>query len=309
MTRVVLAALTLAFIAPVQVRAQSTDAPPKVPCTGLGQLNTVVVPAFDELLLADAVVHIRIAENGRTKETGNGFVCWTVSEASADVLRMEPLARPAPRSMATLLASSNDRPLVAGQEYLAFVSYGPAAGVIVHFENAREVSQGRVRAPEGDELRLRNGMPVGRAFDALLDTYRQYTRFQRYDNPPPRAFDTLSHKTGWLELGVVERARGVWPEGQPFEFVAEGKSSRGLPKPKDRIRLKQSGPIVILDFGARGEALWKRSPATRHGEMHLSDQTGAWAGAGAVYLVADVQFEPAAEEQLHYVWVRLVAAP
>ena len=142
---------------------------------------------------------------------------------------MAPLARSAPRSMATILASRNDAPLAAGQEYLAFVSYGPTpSAVIVHFENAREVSQGRVRAPAGDELRLRDGVPVDRAFDALLDTYRQYTRYRRYDNPPPRAFDTLSHKTGWLELGVVERARGVWPEGQPFEFVQEGPRRAGF---------------------------------------------------------------------------------
>jgi hypothetical protein len=199
---------------------------------------------------------------------------------------------------------------VAGQEYLAFVSNGtPSSGVIVHFENAREVSQGRVRAPAGDELRLRDGMPVDRAFDSLLDTYRRYTRYRRYDNPPPRAFDTLSRRTGWLELGVVERDRGVWPEGQPFEFASEGPSSRWMPRPNDRIRLKQGGPIVILDFGARGEALWKRSPATRHGQLHLSDDTGARADAGAVYVVEDVQFEPAAEQQLHFVWVRLAAAP
>ena len=309
MSRVVGVALALALAAWAPVRAQTVDPPSKIACTGLGLLDTVVVPAFDELLLADAVVHIRIAENGRTRETGTGSFCWTVSEASADVLRMEPLTRSAPRSMATILASTSEKPLMAGQEFLALASYGSAAGVIVRFENARNVTQGRVQAPERDELRLRNGMTVDRAFDVLLETYRQYTRFRRYDNPPPRAFDTLSHKTGWLELGVIDRDSGVWPEGQPFEFVDGAKSPGHLPKPKDRIRLKESGPIVILDFGARGEALWKRSPATRHGDMHLSDQTGARAEAGAVYVVADVQFEPAAEEKRHFVWVRLVAAP
>jgi hypothetical protein len=226
------------------------------------------------------------------------------------VLRVAPLAQSGPRFMATIRASRNDAPLVAGQEYLAFVSTGTASsGVIVHFENAREVSQGRVRAPAGDELRLSDGMPVERAFDSLLDTYRRYSRYRRYDNPPPRGFATLTRGTGWLELGVVERDRGVWPEGQPFEFVSADQSSRWLPRPKDRIRLKQGGPIVILDFGARGEALWKRSPATRHGQLHLSDDTGARADAGGVYVVEDLQFEPAAEAKLHFVWVRLVAAP
>jgi hypothetical protein len=308
--RAVVAALTLALTAPAPVRAQAIEPASKAPCAALGRLDAVVVPAFDELLLADAVVHIRITEDGRTRQAGNSFFCWTVSEASADVLRVAPLAQSAPRFMATILASRNDTPLVAGQEYLAFVSNGtPASGVIVHFENAREVRQGRVRAPAGDELRLRDGTPVDRAFDSLLDTYRRYSRYRRYDNPKPRAFDTLSHKTGWLELGVVERDRGVWPEGQPFEFASESQSSQWLPRPKDRIRLKQGGPIVILDFGARGEALWKRSPATRHGQLHLSDDTGARADAGAVYVVEDVQFEPAAEQKLHFVWVRLAAAP
>jgi len=302
--------LAIALTAQAPAGAQAVQSPTRIACAGLGLLDTVVVPAFDELLLADAIVHIRIAENGRARQTGRGSFCWTVSEASADVLRVAPLAQTAPRFMATILASRNDAPLVAGQEYLAFVSNGtPSSGPIVHFENAREVSQGRVRAPAGDELRLRDGMSVDRAFDSLVDAYRRYSRFRRYDNPPPRAFDTLSRGTGWLELGVVERDRGVWPEGQPFEFVPENHQSNWLPRPKDRIRLKQGGPIVILDFGARGEALRNRSPATRQGNLHLSDDTGARAEAGAVYVVEDVQFEPAAEEKLHFVWVRLVAAP
>ena len=310
MIRTVVAALAIALTAQAPVGAQAIESPTRTVCAGLGLLDAVVVPAFDELLLADAIVHIRIAENGRTRQTGSGSFCWTVSEASADVLRFAPLAQIAPRFMATILASRNDAPLVAGQEYLAFVSNGtPSSGPIVHFENAREVSQGRVRAPAGDELRLRDGMSVDRAFDSLVDAYRRYSRFRRYDNPPPRAFDTLSRGTGWLELGVVDRDRGVWPEGQPFEFVSENHQSSWLPRSKDHIRLRQGGPIVILDFGARGEALWKRSPATRHGQLHLSDDTGARADAGAVFAVEDVQFEPAAEEKLHFVWVRLAAAP
>jgi hypothetical protein len=186
-------ALALALTAAVQAQAQSVDVPPKLPCTGLGLLDASVIPAFDELLLADAVVHIRIAENGRTREVGPESFCYTVSEASADVLRMEPLARSAPRSMATILASWHERPLVAGQEYLAFVSYGSPAGVIVHFDNAREVVKGRVLAPQGDELHLGSGITVDRAFAMLLDTYRRYTRFRRFVNAPPRAFDTLSY--------------------------------------------------------------------------------------------------------------------
>ena len=313
MIRAIVASLALTLTAPAPVRAQAVESPTKSACAGLGLLDAVVVPAFDELLLADAIVHIRIAEDGRTRQTGSGSFCWTVSEASADMLRFTPLTQIAPRFMltrATILASRNDAPLVAGQEYLAFVSNGtPSSGPVVHFENARQVSQGRVSAPAGDELRLRDGMSVDRAFDSLVDTYRRYSRFRRYDNPPPRAFDTLSRGTGWLELGVVERDRGVWPEGRPFEFVAEGRQSNWLPRRKDRIRLTQGGPIVILDFGARGEALWKHSPATRHGQLHLSDDTGARADAGAVFVVEDVQFEPAAEQKLHFVWVRLVAAP
>jgi hypothetical protein len=311
--RAVVATLALALTARAPVGAQAIESPTRSGCAGLGLLDAVVVPAFDELLLADAIVHIRIAENGRTRQTLGGSFCWTVSEASADVLRFAPLTRIAPRFMltsATILASRNDAPLVAGQEYLAFVSNGtPSSGPIVHFENARDVSQGRVRAMAGDELRLRDGMSVDRAFDSLVGTYRRYSHFRRYDNPPPRAFDTLSRGTGWLELGVVDRDRGVWPEGQPFEFAAAGHRSSWLPSPKDRIRLKQGGPVVILDFGALGEALWKRSPATRHGQLHLSDDTGARADAGAVFVVEDVQFEPAAEEKLHFVWVRLAAAP
>ena len=91
--------------------------------------------------------------------------------------------------------------------------------------------------------------------------------------------------------------------------LVAGQPSQWLPRPKDRIRLKRGGPIVILDFGARGEALWKRSPATRHGQLHLSDDPGARADAGAEYVVEDVQFEAAAEQKLHFVWVRLAAAP
>jgi len=44
------AALTLALTAPTALRAQAVDAPSQRPCVGLGLLDAVVVPAFDELL-------------------------------------------------------------------------------------------------------------------------------------------------------------------------------------------------------------------------------------------------------------------
>jgi len=73
--RTVVAALAIALTAQAPVGAQAIESPTRTVCAGLGLLDAVVVPAFDELLLADAIVHIRIAENGRTRQTGSGSFC------------------------------------------------------------------------------------------------------------------------------------------------------------------------------------------------------------------------------------------
>ena len=112
-------------------------------------------------------------------------------------------------------------------------------------------------------------------------------------------------------IGALAVDRDVWTDGisdtgRPFEFVADSQSLLTLPRPGDRIRLREGGQIVILDFGSRGEALRNRSPVTRPVyERHVTEQTGARVDAGGVYTVADVQLEPVTG--MRYVWVRLAA--
>lgn len=71
--------------------------------------------------------------------------------------------------------------------------------------------------------------------------------------------------------------------------------------------LMNEGHAQILDFGWRGEALRHVSPTTRPHERNVSDLTGARVTAGAVYTVADIQFERIEHADEHIVWVKLVA--
>ena len=100
----------------------------------------------------------------------------------------------------------------------------------------------------------------------MRETYRRHTRFRQYDDlTSSAAIETLHHKTGWLLVGAFDGK--AWTDGHdqvapPSDFVATARMAPRLPRRGDRIRLNEDGPIMILDYGSRGEALRNISPTT-----------------------------------------------
>ena len=187
-------------------------------------------------------------------------------------------------------------------------------GVAVSPGRTATLVEGRVRSSVSDAFGFTHGSPLDLAFARLRDTYERYTRYRTYDDLTSTApLETLQHKTRWFAMGTVLLDREVWTDGRdgstarPFDLVGDRWSSRVLPRPLDRIRLKVGGPIVILDFGAHGEALRHVSPTTRPRDGHVSDLTGTRVDAGGIYTVANVDFEPIEEAGQRIVWVQLVA--
>jgi hypothetical protein len=202
--------------------------------------------------------------------------------------------------------------LRAGTEYLAFLHYNKSTQQI-SLGDAWVVVDGRVQSADEEELGFRDGSPIDQTLKRLQETYKRSSRYRRYDDiAPTAALETLRHKTGWLAIGTLAADRDVWTDGQrdlrpderPFEVVAD-QLAGNVPRPKDRIRLKEGGSIIILDFGSRGETLRNLSPTSRPRGERITDLTGTRVDAGTIYMVADVQLERGDDRRL--VWVRLVA--
>jgi hypothetical protein len=281
-------------------------------CLGFAVADHVISPLLDELLTAAAVVHLRIAETGHRRLIETDAYCGEVVEAPATILEVGRLSHDEWRSYATIALTSDDVAPVAGAEYLAFLTYNTSTQQFSLDEAyAWKVSGGRVDGLA--ELGIRDGTPIAQALTKLRETYSRHTRYRQYDDLTPTApLETLHYKTGWLALGTLALDRDAWTDGygvnatRPFDFVANPEPSRNLPRPTDRIRLKEGGPITILDYGSRGEGLRNRSPTTRPRGGHVTDLTGTRVDAGGVYAVADVRLERL--DDLRLVWVRLVAA-
>jgi hypothetical protein len=284
----------------------------KLGCTGIGLVDAARYSTFDNMLTADAVVHLRITEDGKERRVDNGNNCYMVSEAPAAILGVARLEHDEWRSQAILPLVSNDSVLRAGTEYLAFLYYNKSTQRI-SLGDVWVVVDGRVQSADEEELGFRDGSPIDQTLKRLRETYKRSSRYRRYDDiAPTAALETLRHKTGWLAIGTLAADRDVWTDGQrdlrpderPFEVVADH-PARNVPRPKDRIRLKEGGSIIILDFGSRGEALRNLSPTSRPRGGRVTDLTGTRVDAGTIYMVADVQLERDDDGRL--VWVRLVA--
>jgi hypothetical protein len=285
----------------------------RVDCAPVGEVDAARYSPFDSMLTADAVVHLRITEDGKERRVDNGNSCYIVSEAPAAILGVARLEHDDWRSQATLPLVSTDFVLRAGAEYLAFLHYNKSLQQI-SLGDAWVVVDGRVQRADQEELGFRDGSLIDQTLKRLRETYKRFSRYRRYDDIAPTvALETLRHKTGWLAIGALAADRDVWTDGlrdlrpdeRPFEVVADQQPARNVPRAKDRIRLKEGGSIVILDFGSRGEALRNLSPTSRPRRWRVSDLTGTRADAGTIYTVADVQLEPGDDVRL--VWVRLVA--
>ena len=283
----------------------------KLGCIGVGSLDAARDSAFNNMLMADAVVHLRITEDGTERRVDNGTLCYMVSEAPAAILGVARLEHEW-QSQRNLPLVSDDLVLKAGVEYLAFLHYDKSLQQI-SLGDAWVVVDGRMQRDQ-EELGFRDGSPIDKTLKRLRETYKRSSRYRRYDDiAPTAALETLRHKTGWLAIGALAADRDVWidgrrdlrPDERPFEVVADQQPARNVPRPKDRIRLKEGGSIIILDFGSRGEALRKLSPTSRPRGGRVTDLTGTRADAGTIYTVADVQLEPV--DDMRLVWVRLVA--
>ena len=141
--------------------------------------------------------------------------------------------------------------------------------------------------------------PVSDALASLAALYARNTRHCRYDDVSATPFETLHYKTGWVYLGKLVLPPGSFPgqvlewttEGPGFDFADGRDSAHAIPKLKDRIRLKESQGLTILDYCASGEERRNVSPLTQSDSLGLKDSTGRYAEAGRVYRVADVQIE------------------
>jgi len=79
-----------------------------------------------------------------------------------------------------------------------------------------------------------------------------------------------------------------------------------VPKRNDRIRLKEDTSVIILGYGATGEARRNELPVTQNEYPGLKDSTGRFAKAGRPYKVANGRVVDSGGGAPS-VWVRLVA--
>ena len=216
-------------------------------CLPLGTLDHVVYPALDMLLMADAVVHLRIAETGHTRLIETYEYCRQVVEAPAEILDVVRVSRDEWRSRTTIALTTDDSQLEAGAEYLAFLSYNASTQQFgIDEAYSWKITRGRVERQA--ELGIPDGTPTARAVSKLREMYQRHSRYRSYDDLSSNAsLGTLQYKTGWFALGTLRLDREEWTDGsgragtRPFDFVATLESSRMMPRPTDRIRLKEGG--------------------------------------------------------------------
>jgi Carboxypeptidase regulatory-like domain len=109
--------------------------------------------------------------------------------------------------------------------------------------------------------------PIAETLTALRLAYERNTRYRRYDDLRETPFETLRYKTGWVD-------------------------------PEDTS-------VIILGYGATGEARRNDPPPPQNDYPGLKDSTGRLAQAGHPYTVADVRVVESSNSGPS-VWVRLV---
>jgi len=265
--------------------------------------------AVDRMLTASTIVHLRILEDAALRVTLDDDGCpRSADSAPVTVLGTVRSSRPPGKSLISVIVNRADSvKLKAGSEYLMFVEEYSFAFVSSH--NMWRVKDGRLTEAL-DELGVPRGMPIGDALKRLREVYRQYTRYREFNGNTPQAhIGSLLLRSGWLPIGQMASRRNVWRHGEqeflqpPFEFLSEVEAGRVAPRAGDRIRLKESGEFIIVDFSKTGEARLSTPPPSVRTKYLLPHQTGVVAEAGDVYRVDDVRFERVGSGRT--VWVRL----
>jgi hypothetical protein len=303
-------------VAPGETR--TVDLTLQLGCPGRTIAQYGVAPALDQLLTADAVAYIRIAQDSREVQIDLGGECpHYYDHGRATVLEVATsLLGEWRRGMTIELYS--DVFFRAGAEYLAFLTYSesPKGYGFGRGALAITVIEGRVEWSPGAEFGFRDGAPVARALAGFRETYARHTRYRPLGKEGSEApLGALRNKTGWFLMGGIQASGERWvdlysepetPIGRPFDFVNEPESSRQLPRRGDRIRLTKGGAISIVNFGFRGEALRDRPPTQENTYSSPTNVTGTRVDAGGLYDVADLVLEPVGGT-IRFVWVRLVA--
>jgi hypothetical protein len=276
-------------------------------------LDSVSEDPLSLLLRADAVLHLRIRENGVGRliqwtwpnQELAGFVCEEWNDAPATVLGVARMGAKWKGDSEILIAAAGQ--LEAGQEYLALLNYDSK---VQRFQADTLIADREVASWSNPTLGVREGMSIEKALRALRETAARHSRYRTYEDLRSTApLESLRYKTGWTWVGVLHPG-DVWdlPEEKRFEFAATPPPNRVVPRVNDRIRITTDCPISILSFGSRGESLRNVSPTTRRfGFEDITSSTGARAQGGHSYRVADLRFERVRDEDSRVVWVRLVA--
>lgn len=281
----------------------------------LVEYQQVVEAPLDQLLKVDAVVHVRVVADSHLVVIPTDDCDIRSHQTSATILGVGAVSRGEWKPGATVEIASDDS-LKAGTEYLAFLKY---RDIVQRFTlgsyYAAEVIDGRVGWLPQEELGFRDKAPIAYALARTREIHARHTRYKRHGEEGSEApLEALRYNTGWFELGALRRDEDVWldysPPGviareRPFDFVADPASSRQLPRRGDRIRLHEGGPIRIMDFGSRGEALRNRRPGTWNTQSDMVTLTGTRAVAGGSYTVADVKVWTLEHDR--FISVRLVA--
>ena len=272
-------------------------------------LDSVSEDPLSRLLRADAVLHVRIRENGvgrliQWTMPSQWLACEELNDAPATVLGVARMAAKWQGSSEILITAENR--LEAGQEYLALLNYDSK---LQRFQADILIADREVASWSDPTLGVREGMSIERALRALRETAARHSRYRTYEDLRSTApLESLRYRTGWIWVGVLHPG-DVWdlPEEKRFEFAATPSPNRVVPRVGDRIRMTSDCPIIILDYGSRGESLRHVSPTSRRYGGDITSLTGARAQAGHSYRVADVRFERVRDEDSRVVWVRLVA--
>jgi hypothetical protein len=296
-------------------------------CLRRGVPLTAYVPPLEQLITADLVAHIRVAEDAHDLDVMHGRSCSRYDAAPATILEIVAPAR-GPWRPGTAVNVYSYLPVRAGNEYIAFLWYNDAARhYLLDDPNlAIKVTGGRVEwkgsyidTDSVETLGIPERAPIDLALARLRETYATHTRFRPLGAPGSEApLEALVNRTGWFELGSLEGDRDVWidwtppewkpaPIPPPFEFVGAKDPSQTVPRRGDRIRLRKAGIIKIDSFASRGEDLRERPPTAWNRQAFTVNLTGTRVGPGREYTVADVVIQTFPAGDSRYVWVRLVA--
>jgi hypothetical protein len=257
-------------------------------------------PTLDELLEADAIVHVRAGNTGKDEHDG----CAPREVEVLAAVRFSDTGKRLGPAFQLLWGNRFER----GKEYLLFLNAYDTRKRPRIFATSfeREIVGGRISGDHQKELGIRGGMPVEEALTRLRELREAYSRFRRYDRQSlssTAGLETLHYKTGWILAGMIKDGSLIGPS---FEFGEPVQRSRGLPRANDHVWITTpSEEVRISKFGAKGEALRERRPTLN--TLSISDDTGTRVTPGLTYTVADVQLESLPGDDRQFVWLRLVA--